>query len=139
MAELKQFTLEEVSTHNDKKSAFLVIHDKVFDITKFADEHPGGEEVLYEQAGKDATESFEDVGHSTDARDLMMTYLVGELVEEDRKKTKKVEPKTWGTPQNVETSGEGGSWLSWVLPVGIAVGVTFFYRYYLQSQNTNAN
>lgn len=31
-------------------------------------QHPGGEEVLIEQAGRDATEAFEDVGHSTDAR-----------------------------------------------------------------------
>ena len=43
--------------------------------------HPGGEEVLYEQAGKDATESFEDVGHSTDARELIKGYLIGRLPE----------------------------------------------------------
>ena len=28
-----------------------------------------------------ATESFEDVGHSTDARELMKTYEIGELAE----------------------------------------------------------
>lgn len=44
-------------------------------------QHPGGEEVLLEQAGKDGTESFEDVGHSTDARELMIQYKIGELVE----------------------------------------------------------
>ncbi|EMP40655.1 Cytochrome b5 [Chelonia mydas] len=42
-------------------------------------EHPGGEEVLREQAGGDATESFEDVGHSTDARTLSETFIIGEL------------------------------------------------------------
>lgn len=72
-------------------------------------QHPGGEEVLIEQGGKDATESFEDVGHSTDARDMMAKYLIGTLCEvscsvhfgflicllaclqEDKQKTKKVE------------------------------------------------
>lgn len=44
-------------------------------------QHPGGEEVLMEQAGKDATESFEDVGHSTDARELMKDYQIGKLPE----------------------------------------------------------
>lgn len=44
-------------------------------------QHPGGEEVLLEQAGKDCTEAFEDVGHSTDAKDLMQQFLVGEIVE----------------------------------------------------------
>ena len=32
-------------------------------------------------SGGDATESFEDVGHSTDARELMNEYLVGEVAE----------------------------------------------------------
>lgn len=42
-------------------------------------QHPGGEEVLREQAGGDATENFEDVGHSTDARTLSESFIVGEL------------------------------------------------------------
>lgn len=44
-------------------------------------QHPGGEEVLLEQSGRDATEPFEDVGHSSDARKMMEPYKVGELVE----------------------------------------------------------
>lgn len=44
-------------------------------------QHPGGEEVLLEQAGNDGTEAFEDVGHSTDARELMKKYKIGEVVE----------------------------------------------------------
>lgn len=31
--------------------------------------------------GSDATEVFEDVGHSTDARKLRDSYLIGELQE----------------------------------------------------------
>jgi len=31
------------------------------------------------EAGKDATEAFEDVGHSEDARSLLGPMLVGEL------------------------------------------------------------
>lgn len=44
-------------------------------------QHPGGEEVLLEQAGKDATEEFEDVGHSSDAREVMQKYKIGELID----------------------------------------------------------
>lgn len=51
----------------------------VYDVSKFADEHPGGDEVLLSEAGKDATESFEDVGHSDDARALLPAMLVGEI------------------------------------------------------------
>eukprot|EP00080_Pristionchus_pacificus_P004390 PDM64410.1 erv-46 [Pristionchus pacificus] len=82
---LKQITLKEVSEHNSMKSLWFVIGNKVYDVTKFVDEHPGGCEVLLEQAGKDATEAFEDVGHSTDARAMKEEYIVGEIVEEERK------------------------------------------------------
>merc|ERR1711981_306276 len=86
--QLTQYSLEEVEKHNvgrgPDKSIWMVIHDKVFDVTKFLDEHPGGEEILIENAGLDATEAFEDVGHSTDAREMLREYLVGELIEKDR-------------------------------------------------------
>lgn len=34
---------------------------------------------MLEQAGGDATESFEDVGHSTDAREMLQQYQIGEV------------------------------------------------------------
>ncbi|KAK3746773.1 hypothetical protein QZH41_013597, partial [Actinostola sp. cb2023] len=84
-ATTKEFTFDEIKHHNKAGGCWVVIHDCVYDVTKFLDEHPGGEEVLLEQAGGDATESFEDVGHSTDARVLMKNYLIGELIEEDKR------------------------------------------------------
>ena len=39
--------------------------------------HPGGEEVLKEQHGLDASNAFEDVGHSSDAREQMKQYQIG--------------------------------------------------------------
>lgn len=35
--------------------------------------------MLREQAGGDGTESFEDVGHSTDAREMAGDMVIGEL------------------------------------------------------------
>ncbi|CAF1452063.1 unnamed protein product [Adineta ricciae] len=57
----------------------IVINNKVYDVTKFVDEHPGGEEILEEHNGRDATCAFEDVGHSSDAREQMGAYLIGQL------------------------------------------------------------
>uniref|UniRef100_A0A673VKG3 60S ribosome subunit biogenesis protein NIP7 homolog n=1 Tax=Suricata suricatta TaxID=37032 RepID=A0A673VKG3_SURSU len=47
--------------------------------------HPGGEEVLMEQAGADASESFEDVGHSSDAREMLKQYYIGDVHPNDLK------------------------------------------------------
>uniref|UniRef100_A0A8C3TL52 Cytochrome b5 n=1 Tax=Catharus ustulatus TaxID=91951 RepID=A0A8C3TL52_CATUS len=75
----RYYRLEEVQKHNNSQSTWIIIHNRIYDVTKFLDEHPGGEEVLREQAGGDATENFEDVGHSTDARTLSESFIVGEL------------------------------------------------------------
>ena len=37
--------------------------------------------ITYNVLGKYGTEAFEDVGHSTDARELMGKYFIGELAE----------------------------------------------------------
>lgn len=58
-------------------------------------QHPGGEEVLLEQAGKDGSEAFEDVGHSTDARELMKRYKIGEVIESQRTKVEERTPQYW--------------------------------------------
>lgn len=99
----------------------------MYEVTKFLEEHPGGEEVLLEQAGKNATEAFEDVGHSTDARELMKQYMIGELCEEDKKKTGDIEEKIhWPA-----SSEDESSWKSWIIPIAIAGVSSILYRLYL--------
>lgn len=39
----------------------------------------GGEEVLLDVGGQDATEAFEDVGHSDEAREILQGLLIGNL------------------------------------------------------------
>ena len=41
----------EVSRHNTKRSCWIVLDSRVFDVTSFLKEHPGGESVLMKQAG----------------------------------------------------------------------------------------
>jgi len=128
---VKTLRLEEVKKHNvgkgPDKSIWTVIHDKVYDITNFLDEHPGGEEILFENAGIDATENFEDVGHSSDAREMLEEYYIGELAEEDRTATSDPKgPKSWGSGPVVE---EEASWTSWLLPMLGAFLASMAFRY----------
>ncbi|ONK77301.1 uncharacterized protein A4U43_C02F5130 [Asparagus officinalis] len=53
---------------------------RVYDVTTFLEDHPGGEDVLLHAAANgDATESFEEVGHSSTATSMMEGYFIGTL------------------------------------------------------------
>ncbi|KAL9237455.1 hypothetical protein vseg_012000 [Gypsophila vaccaria] len=75
----KVLTFEDVSKHSTSKDCWLIISGKVYDVTPFMDDHPGGDEVLLSATGKDATNDFEDVGHSDSAREEMEKYYIGEI------------------------------------------------------------
>ncbi|KAF4383071.1 hypothetical protein F8388_009102 [Cannabis sativa] len=51
----------------------------VYDVTKFLDDHPGGDDVILSSTGKDATNDFEDVGHSTSAYSMMDDFYIGDI------------------------------------------------------------
>lgn len=53
-------------------------------MTNFLLEHPGGEEVILENAGRDATLAFRGVGHSALAVRALDEYLVGILCHSER-------------------------------------------------------
>uniref|UniRef100_A0A3Q1G1L3 Cytochrome b5 n=2 Tax=Acanthochromis polyacanthus TaxID=80966 RepID=A0A3Q1G1L3_9TELE len=124
-AGVKYFRLSEIEEQNSFKSTWIIVHHKVYDLTKFLEEHPGGEEVLREQAGGDATESFEDVGHSTDAREMASGMVIGEVHPDDRHKL--VKP-----PESMVTTvkDENSWWSSLVIPALAAAAVTLMYRIY---------
>lgn len=59
MAEqLKTYTREEVAKNNTEDSLWCIIDHQVYDLTDFVDAHPGGNVVLEQVAGTDATEAF---------------------------------------------------------------------------------
>lgn len=78
----KKYTWEEIRKHSSEKSSWVVIKGKVYDVTKYMPEHPGGPQWILDWAGKDATEAFETKGgmgmdHSSFAEELMAPMLIG--------------------------------------------------------------
>ncbi|KAH6652886.1 acyl-CoA dehydrogenase/oxidase [Truncatella angustata] len=54
----KTFTRDEVAKHTTEDDVWFIIDSKVYDVSDFLDAHPGGEAVLRQVAGTDATVSF---------------------------------------------------------------------------------
>ena len=79
----KEYTLAEIAQHTSSESCWIAIHGKVYDISAFLNEHPGGAEIILEECreggrnGRDATDMFELVGHSKDARKMLERFLKG--------------------------------------------------------------
>ena len=68
--------LSEIYEHNTKESTWLLINNKVYDVTNF--DHPGGKLILRKSAGKDATKDFEYAEHSSKAQEEMEKLIIGE-------------------------------------------------------------
>jgi len=79
MASATEHGWDEIKKHKTKDSCWVVIDGKIYDVTKFLKEHPGGKEILLEHGGIDATADFESIGHSSDAKQLMKKYLIASV------------------------------------------------------------
>merc|ERR1712037_447618 len=77
-------SLDEVSEHCSQEDGWMVLYDRVYDVTAFLREHPGGEDVMIEYLGYDATFAFRGVGHSEDALEMLEEFLIGILPFQER-------------------------------------------------------
>lgn len=66
--------------HNKEDDVWVVVKDKVYDLTNFYKTHPAGPDAILEFAGKDGTEAFNDAGHPAYAKNEMESYLIGDLI-----------------------------------------------------------
>ncbi|KID75472.1 Cytochrome b5 isoform A [Metarhizium brunneum] len=78
---LAEYTLEDVAQYNTVDNLWVVIHGKVYDVSGYLDDHPGGKDAMLEVAGTDATGDFEFVGHSEDAFKTLVKFETGSLAE----------------------------------------------------------
>ncbi len=84
--EFKTYTRAEVALHNKAEDAWVIIRDKrdkqlkVYDVTEYVDEHPGGNSIL-NNVGGEATEGFHGPQHPDAVFEMVKTYLIGKIDE----------------------------------------------------------
>ncbi|CAH2047729.1 unnamed protein product [Thlaspi arvense] len=74
----KSYSKSEVALHNKRDDCWIIIKDKVYDITSYVEEHPGGDAIL-DHAGDDSTDGFFGPQHATRVFDMIDDFYIGEL------------------------------------------------------------
>ena len=80
----------DVESRTTSKSCYVTIGTKVYDITPFLDDHPGGGDLILEYGGKDVSEIMGDEishTHSEAAYEILDEHLIGFVVTEPVMKT----------------------------------------------------
>ncbi|KAK1643980.1 hypothetical protein QYE76_061785 [Lolium multiflorum] len=126
----KLYSMKEAALHNTPDDCWIVVDGKIYDVTKYLEDHPGGADVLLEVTGKDGTEEFDDAGHSKDAKELMKDYFIGEL---DLDETPDIpELEVYRKDQDMDFASKllanaGQYWAIPVAAVGISAVVAILY------------
>jgi cytochrome b involved in lipid metabolism len=125
----KTYTWEEVAQHKTKTDCWVVFEGKVLNISNFLSEHPGGEEVIMDHAGKDITQPFEDIGHSENAKELTEKYVVGK-VDGPAPSLKKANPNSGlNNPAKPVTKPAQGGSSTTILLLALVVAILAYYLY----------
>ncbi|GBG23868.1 Nitrate reductase NADH [Hondaea fermentalgiana] len=73
------FSAAEVAKHQSAHDAWIVLGRDVLDVTRWLDFHPGGKEIMLPYLGYNATETFDEQGHSDVAIETTRMYRIGTI------------------------------------------------------------
>lgn len=75
------YTAEQVAKHNTKDSLWIIVKNKVYDVTTYLDLHQGGDNAIINWGGKDATEAIAGPQHPSTVPTLLQRYHIGNLAK----------------------------------------------------------
>merc|ERR1712086_507719 len=82
MSAMRIVSLSEVAQHGpESELPWVVVDGEVFDVSRFAEHHPGGKQILLSATGKDASDAFNLYHHSGVLLKYREKLKIGELVQ----------------------------------------------------------
>jgi len=82
--------MTEISKHNNANDCWMLINNKVYEITSYFGKHPGGSRTMASTCGTDATAAYSTkdpsaqssssrIAHSSNAQNLLSEYYLGDF------------------------------------------------------------
>lgn len=79
-AHLNTYTMTDVQAANSRAKCWTVINNNVYDLTKWIDQHPGGDQNILKICGKDGTQAFEQKhGGQKKPAEVLKGFEIGTL------------------------------------------------------------
>ena len=76
-------SLSEIAKHSTPSDCWLLISNKVYNVSSFIAAHPGGSGTIIPNCGKDSTQAYSTKGgdgsHSANANTMLRDYYIGDL------------------------------------------------------------
>lgn len=79
---LRIYTAEDLELQKKLGNVWIVRKGRVYDVSDFVNDHPGGDDLITQFSGKDIGSAMEDEGehlHSASAYSMLEEYVIGRI------------------------------------------------------------
>ncbi|XP_071532835.1 E3 ubiquitin-protein ligase HERC2 isoform X2 [Panulirus ornatus] len=88
----------DLENHNKDGGLWIVVNGKVYDVQEFRATAPCGSDILQYYAGQDATQVWEMANHSARAKEMMVSYFVGNYMDPEQEVVQVLDASTLSSP-----------------------------------------
>lgn len=81
---IRIFAAEDLAQHASPSSCWVTRNGRVYDVTSFLADHPGGDDLILNYGGKDIGAIMKDPAeheHSDSAYDMLEEFVIGRIVQ----------------------------------------------------------